>query len=546
MRNMKLSVKLIVGFLAVALVALIIGVLGITQIKKIANDSERMYSENVVSLDQIDEANSTFLNLRTALIYSIVKKFTLGQDVSSLPATVKEANDKIDEAGKAFSKNINSEESRKIFEDIKTARAQYTISAGKLVEAVTAGNKEATMELCKELAATGKQVTENFKKLADMNQDLAKNKATGNSKIADRAVWITVIITALGIAMAVGLGILLSISITRPISQVVSGLSDGAEQVSAAASQVASSSQLLAEGSSEQAASLEETSSSLEEISAMTKQNADNANQTKSLMDEVGQYQTHTRQQLENLVGAISDAVKSSEETNKIIKTIDEIAFQTNLLALNAAVEAARAGEAGAGFAVVAEEVRNLAMRSAEAAKNTSTLIENTIKAIEKGNESTQLTQNAFSEQMGAARKIKELINEIAAASSEQFHGISQVNIAVAEMDKVTQQTAANAEESASASEELNAQAEQMKGYVSDLVHIVGGASSGATANGGRRGVSSLLKVPALESKNNIKKALIPDFMSRSKGKGQSFAGNTRTISPEQVLPLKDDDFTEF
>jgi methyl-accepting chemotaxis protein len=174
---------------------------------------------------------------------------------------------------------------------------------------------------------------------------------------------------------------------------------------------------------------------------------------------------------------AIQEITKTSEETSKIIKTIDEIAFQTNLLALNAAVEAARAGEAGAGFAVVAGEVRNLAMRAAEAAKNTNNLIENTMKAVRSGTELTKKAQTAFTEVITSAGKVGELIDEIATASKEQANGISQVSIAVAEMNGVTQQTAANAEESASASEELNAQAQQMKSYVNDLSAVVNGST---------------------------------------------------------------------
>ena len=185
-------------------------------------------------------------------------------------------------------------------------------------------------------------------------------------------------------------------SITRPIEKVIAGLTDAAGQVSAASAQVASSSQLLAEGTSEQAASLEETSSSMEEMSSMTKQNADNAGQARGLMAEVKRIVSQVDDQMNRMNDAILEVTKSSEETGKIIKTIDEIAFQTNLLALNAAVEAARAGEAGAGFAVVAEEVRNLALRSAEAAKNTSDLIENTIVTVRKSKELTQQTQEAF------------------------------------------------------------------------------------------------------------------------------------------------------
>jgi methyl-accepting chemotaxis protein len=288
-----------------------------------------------------------------------------------------------------------------------------------------------------------------------------------------------------GVILAVSvLGLCFSYFIARsmsgPINRIIAGISDGAQQVSAASAQVSASSQQLAKGSSEQAASLEETSSSVEELASMTKQNTQNAHQAKVMMGEVHRIVNNVNANMLNMAEAISNVTKSTEETSKIIKTIDEIAFQTNLLALNAAVEAARAGEAGAGFAVVADEVRSLAMRAAEAAKNTSSLIENTIKDVRHGNELTKLTQDAFKENVEIAVKIGSLVDEIAAASQEQNQGIGQINRAVAEMDKVTQLTAANAEESASASEEMNAQAGQLKRYVLDLTSIIGG--NGTTA----------------------------------------------------------------
>jgi methyl-accepting chemotaxis protein len=206
----------------------------------------------------------------------------------------------------------------------------------------------------------------------------------------------------------------------------------------------------------------------------MTKQNANNANQAKAMMAETQQIVEKVDSHMNKMAGAIVEITKTSEETGKIIKTIDEIAFQTNLLALNAAVEAARAGEAGAGFAVVADEVRNLALRAAEAARNTNSLIDNTIKAVKQGNELTQATQEAFRENVAVAAKVGQLIDEIASASEDQAQGIDQISKTIMEMDKVTQQTAASAEESASASEELISQAEQMRSYVGDLAAAVG------------------------------------------------------------------------
>ncbi|MDA8125651.1 MAG: methyl-accepting chemotaxis protein [Deltaproteobacteria bacterium] len=302
------------------------------------------------------------------------------------------------------------------------------------------------------------------------------------------------------LALAVALTLYFARSISKPIERVIAGLSDASSQVASASAQVASSSQSLAEGTSEQAASLEETSSSLEEMSSMTKRSADNAGEARGLMGEVRKIVARVDDQMRSMGEAIGDVTKSSEETGKIIKTIDEIAFQTNLLALNAAVEAARAGEAGAGFAVVADEVRNLAIRAADAAKSTSSLIENTITTVAKSRDLTTQTQEAFAENMMISEKIGNLVDEIAAASQEQAQGIGQVATAVNEMDRVVQQVAANAEESASASEEMNSQAAQMKVYVEELVQVIGGAIEGGSGAGlaGRSGerVSEFLSRP--------------------------------------------------
>ena len=264
-------------------------------------------------------------------------------------------------------------------------------------------------------------------------------------------------------------------TIAVPIQRASEKLNASSEQIIEASNEVAQASQSLAEGASEQAAAIEETSSSLEELSSMTSQNTGNVKQAKAHMAEARIIVGRVNEQIESMAEAVREVTMSSEETGKIIKTIDEIAFQTNLLALNAAVEAARAGEAGAGFAVVADEVRNLAMRAAEAAKNTSALIENTIQVVRKNSELTDATREGFKENVDISVKIGVLIDEIAAASDEQAQGIGQINKAVHEMDKVVQQNAANAEESASASEEMNAQAVTMMGIVHELVQVVGG-----------------------------------------------------------------------
>jgi methyl-accepting chemotaxis protein len=270
-------------------------------------------------------------------------------------------------------------------------------------------------------------------------------------------------------------------NITRPINRIVENLRAGAEQVSSASSEISSASQMLAEGASEQAASIEESSSSLEEMSSMTKQNAEHSAQADRLMKQSNEVVVKANRSMGELKSAMEEITKTNEETSKIVKTIDDIASQTNLLALNAAVEAARAGEAGAGFAVVAGEVRNLAMRATEAARNTSLLIEGTVRKIAEGSDIVRRASEAFSEVAKGAQKVGELVSEIATASGEQAQGIEQVNKAVEGMNKIVQQNAANAEESASASEQLSAQAEQMKEIVAALVRLVEGSRERAS-----------------------------------------------------------------
>ncbi|MFZ3044713.1 MAG: methyl-accepting chemotaxis protein, partial [Desulfatirhabdiaceae bacterium] len=291
-----------------------------------------------------------------------------------------------------------------------------------------------------------------------------------------RKLYGLIITAALVISvLALVMSLLLSRSITKPIGRGIESLRSGADQVTSASGEVSSASQSLAESASEQAGAIEETSASLEEISAMTRQNAVHAGQADGLMKQAIDVIAKANQTMMQLSESMTDITKTSEETQKIVKTIDDIAFQTNLLALNAAVEAARAGEAGAGFAVVADEVRNLAMRAADASRNTSGLIDSSVKKIDDGAQLTEQTSRAFNDVLGVIEKAAQLIAEIAAASGEQTTGVDQINSSVSEMDRAVQQNAASSEESASAAEELYAQAEEMKHVVESLEMLIAG-----------------------------------------------------------------------
>jgi len=340
--------------------------------------------------------------------------------------------------------------------------------------------------------------------------------------------WLTTIIGIVGIIGIVIVGLLAANSISRPINRIIQGLTTGAEQTTSAAGQVASASQSLAQGSSEQAASLEETTASMEEMSSMTGQNADNANEAKKLAETASSSAEKGTEAMGRMSTAIDDIKQSSDETAKIIKTIDEIAFQTNLLALNAAVEAARAGEAGKGFAVVAEEVRNLAQRSAEAARTTADMIEGSVKNADNGVAISKEVAESLGEIAEGSRKVNDLVGEIAAASTEQSQGIDQISTAVTQMDQVTQSNAANAEESASASEELSAQAEELSRMVRDLEAIVGGKSGGSS--------STATTTETRQESDHFKHLTQPRQTAKASSPAKTATvGNT---SPEEMIPL--------
>ncbi|PWT98943.1 MAG: hypothetical protein C5B51_28175 [Terriglobia bacterium] len=307
---------------------------------------------------------------------------------------------------------------------------------------------------------------------------LCSEQATGSSRREAASLQRAMLWAGGGCLLAAMIGAavgwLFTRRLARALGRTAQELASAAQEMRSASSQVASSSQSLAQGSSEQAASLEETSASTEEIGSMARKNSENSHSAAAVVGASQRKFAETNEALDRMVVAIGEVSTQSDKISQIIKVIDEIAFQTNILALNAAVEAARAGEAGLGFAVVADEVRNLAQRCGEAAKNTAALIETSIARSHEGQTQVEQVATAIRAITGEASRIKTLVDEVNLGSQEQARGIEQIGKAITQMEHVTQTTAANAEESAAAAEELNAQSDALQNIVERLVAMVG------------------------------------------------------------------------
>jgi methyl-accepting chemotaxis protein len=317
------------------------------------------------------------------------------------------------------------------------------------------------------------EVDKAAKTLADGQRDvmIAAGKDAGATVTESR--WMAFVLIGLSLIVSVVLPLVVY-GISRLLREVSVDLTASAEQVSSAASQVSSSAQSLAQGTSEQAASLEETSASAADITSMTHKNAESSRSAADLTTQATGLVTAANGHLAQMIGSMQEINASSDKIAKIIKVIDEIAFQTNILALNAAVEAARAGEAGMGFAVVAEEVRNLAQRSAQAAKDTASLIEESIAKTHDGKAKLDLVAQGIHDITAKVGEIKTLVDAVKTGSTEQARGIEQIAKAIGQMETVTQSAAAHAEQSASAGEQLSAQAIATNEIAQKLTTLVG------------------------------------------------------------------------
>jgi len=532
-KGMKLGHKLLGGFLAVAVITLIVGGIGFVGSSLMMQSLDKISKNTLPSIQALytiqENQTSVLLGERSLLLAETRDEVEFQTQRLAMQWA------EIEKQRAIYQGLEKTPAEQRIWDQILPVWNQWEMSHKQVVELASQGTAEARRKAralsygpvrtnymeCERLLEELFKVTEESVRAEDKKADI----------VAGRVRLINILAMLGGLLLAVVIGYFLTRAITRSVTRVVQSLSEGSQQVAAASQQLSATSQTLAEGNSELASSIEETSSTLEESASMVRQNTENTTQAVVLAGQTKAAADQGNEEMRQMLEAMAEIKDSSSQISKIIKVIDEIAFQTNILALNAAVEAARAGDVGMGFAVVAEEVRNLAQRSAQAAKDTAEMIERNIQLSGRGVEMADRVARSLSEITLQTQKVTELIDEIAAASQEQAQGIHEINNAVSQMEKVTQQNADAAEESAAAAEELSAQAVTLMEIVDQLVRLVEGAAAG-------QAIDHRL-IPAPRPK--------PDRRSLPQSKpvhplpsGEG-AKRTALVDPETIIPLEED-----
>lgn len=542
--KLKLNVKLIGGFLIVAIITLIVGGIGfngVTTIEGYLEETSEVRLPSVQGLFLMMEGQQMVRGANRTLLLPGIDRATQQTQLETIDKGLEgalqgykiyEPITKTGEIADIWNKFLPVWENwQKDEETYKQLISEY-IQTGSQSAYDKAYNYSFN-----ELAVSVNECDSLLGNITDLTIELANTEKEFSKSVSNTLTILSIACMTIGTVLALLLGIFLSRSISKPITSAINNLSEASQQVASASQQLSASSQQLAEGNSEQAASIQETSSTLEEASSMVQQNAENTRQAAALAGQARLYSEKGNEEMTQMVSSMSEIKKSSDQISKIIKVIDDIAFQTNILALNAAVEAARAGEAGMGFAVVAEEVRNLAQRSAQAAKDTADMIESNIELSDKGVSIAGKVAESLAEITIQAKKVNELLDEIAASSHEQAQGITQINKAISQMEQVTQMNAATSEESAAASEQLAAQAETMMDITQSIAVLVNGASAKLGVTGLDRSRNYYSDRKYLNQANGGHKKIGRGNAARISS--EAFPGSRKqAVRPEDVIPL--------
>jgi len=548
--------RIALGFTAIVLLSVVLGLIALWQIVEI-NKSFSLLATNtlpsVLTLSKINQMNAAAV--RSARRFSQLD--ALSPLRSTAEANYKSAKLQGDDLCEMYKQLVSDAEDAQLFSVALSARTELFAKIEKMLGFAKAQKtKESLAFMFDEVDPATEQCTAAFEKDTEYNTTVSKgNIARTQRLVVSSFGWIGSVLAAailLGGLVAwstvrAAQKALASISRTiqegvnktnRTLEAISKSLQDGADQTAANSEQLSASSRALATGTSEQGASVTETSASLEEISAMIRSTADNAVKAKEFANQASSAANSGKRAMLEMNVAMQSIEASSLDVAKIVKNIDEIAFQTNILALNAAVEAARAGEAGAGFAVVADEVRSLAQRSAAAAKETAEKIEAAIASTQRGSKTCSNVDASLDEIVQKVAAVDVLVAEIAMAAKEQAQGIKQVDIAMTQMDKVTQGNASSAEQTSSAAEQLNDQAKLLQDNVEHLRALINDASQSSDGDESNGGPSHRMPEPSRRktrpTTGGVKAALQREIS------GRQSADSNRTVfqpSPQIVMP---------
>ena len=481
---MKISTKLYGGVGALLGAGLFVAGIGAWYLRDLGHELEDAVTKTAVRIAKIDGMRyrgwEMVASMRGVFVFASLRD---PERTETCYAAFGAARKRYDADAAAARPLMVTEAGRRFLATMEAAAKDFDGPANEYMRVVKAGKFEAIKPILASVVAFSEALNTTGVQFRDQELEVLQQTQARAASIQSQSLLANTVMSCL--LAAIGLLVVFVVrGINRTLVTAIGELFEGAEQVASAASQVSASSQSLAQGASEQAASLEETSASSEEINSMARKNSENSRGAADLVTQSQHKFVETNQSLDQMVVAMGEINTQSGKISKIIKVIDEIAFQTNILALNAAVEAARAGEAGMGFAVVADEVRNLAQRSAQAAKDTAALIEESIAKSNDGKVKVDQVATAIRTITGESAKVKTLVDEINLGGQEQTRGIDEIGKAMSQMEQVTQKTAANAEESASAAEQLTAQSETLKDIVARLAAMVGGAAAAPQRSG--------------------------------------------------------------
>lgn len=468
-----ISRRIIAGFVIGLLITAGLGLFALKQMESLMTNITDLNDNVLPSLVVLAEISDAARNMM--ILVEQTEGTTSADQIKELQKEAKEQSRLIEEGAKKYDPMVISDEDGRLLAEVRKNHAAFMEADDRLFAAMATNQAPEIARRTEESQSAYDKLIQAIDNHVDFNVKLGQIHATEGKITADNGLRAVRLTLAAAVVLTALLAWLISSTTNRLLRGLANSLDHGALQTAAAARQVSVASQSLSSGASEQASSVEETSASLEEMASMIRSTSENAQKAKSLAGE-----SHAAASTGAVnMGQMSDAMKSidssSAEVAKIVKDIDEIAFQTNILALNAAVEAARAGEAGAGFAVVADEVRSLAQRSAAAAKETAAKIATAIENSRNGSANSAKVADSLQKIAGSVSATDSLVGDIANAAREQSLGIEQINSAMTQMEKVTQGNAASAEETASAAEELSAQARSMQEMVARLRRFVGG-----------------------------------------------------------------------